>query len=44
MMIRNLDTARLRPLVEKLCSVPGPTARNELADFAAAHGVPIGRM
>jgi phosphotransferase system enzyme I (PtsP) len=44
MMIRNLDTKALRPVVEKLCGLAGATARNELADFAAAHDVPIGRM
>ena len=44
MMIRNLDIHELRPFVENLCAHPGPTARKELADFAAAHGIPIGRM
>jgi phosphotransferase system enzyme I (PtsP) len=43
MMIRSLDTRVLKPFVEKLCSLPGPTARAELTDFAAAHGVPTGR-
>ena len=43
MMIRNLDTRELKPFVEKLCGIAGPSARVELADFAAAHGVPIGR-
>jgi phosphotransferase system enzyme I (PtsP) len=44
MMIRNLDMQALRPFVDRLCAHAGPSARNELADFAAAHGVPIGRM
>jgi len=43
MMIRNLDTRALRPLVERLCDIAGPSARSELADFAASQGVPIGR-
>jgi len=42
MMIRNLDTRALRPVVEKLCATRGPSARAELTDFAARHGVPIG--
>ena len=44
MMIRNLDTRALKPLVEKLCGIGGPSARAELTDFAATHGVPIGRL
>jgi phosphotransferase system enzyme I (PtsP) len=44
MMIRNLDTNALRPFVEKLCAHSGPTARSQLADFAATHGIPVGRM
>ena len=43
MMIRNLDTRAIRPCVEKLCSLSGPSARAELAEFAEAHGVPVGR-
>src|SRR6185369_12392210 len=39
MMIRNLDTNALRPFVEKLCAHSGPTARSQLADFAATHGI-----
>jgi phosphotransferase system enzyme I (PtsP) len=44
MMIRNVDTRVLKPAVEKLASASGRSARAELADFAAAHGIPIGRM
>jgi signal transduction protein with GAF and PtsI domain len=43
MMIRNLDTRALKPLVESLCSIAAASARGELSDFAASHGVPIGR-
>ena len=43
-MIRNLDTRELKPLLEKLAASSERTARAELADFAAAHGVPIGRL
>ena len=43
MMIRNLDTAALKPVVERLCGTAAPSARAELIDFAATHGVPIGR-
>ena len=43
MMIRNLDTAALKPVVEKLCGTAAPSARAELLDFATTHGVPIGR-
>lgn len=42
MMIRNLDIRPLRPVLDRLCGVPGPSARAELIDFAASHGVPIG--
>jgi phosphotransferase system enzyme I (PtsP) len=42
MMIRNLDTRALRPLLERLCGVSAASARTELTDFAASHGVPIG--
>jgi phosphotransferase system enzyme I (PtsP) len=44
MMIRNLDTRSLKPAVEQLAAGSGRSARSELADFAAAHGVPIGRL
>ncbi len=44
MMIRSLDTRPLKPAVEKLAAGSGRSARAELADFAAAHGIPIGRM
>jgi phosphotransferase system enzyme I (PtsP) len=44
MMIRNLDTRVLKPVVEKLCGTGSPSTRTELADFAAVHGVPIGRL
>lgn len=44
MMIRNLDTRPLKPAVEKLAAASGRSARAELAEFAAAHGVPIGRL
>jgi phosphotransferase system enzyme I (PtsP) len=43
MMIRSLDTRLLRPIVEKLCGLAGPSVRGELIDFAGNHGVPIGR-
>jgi phosphotransferase system enzyme I (PtsP) len=43
MMIRNLDTTQLKPVIERLCGIDRPSARAELSDFAAAHGVPIGR-
>jgi phosphotransferase system enzyme I (PtsP) len=42
MMIRNLDTRPLRPLLERLCGLSAASARTELTDFAASHGVPIG--
>jgi signal transduction protein with GAF and PtsI domain len=42
MMIRNLDTRPLRPLLERLCGISAASARTELTDFAASHGVPIG--
>jgi len=42
MMIRNLDTRPLKPMIEKLCAITAPSARTQLADFAARHGVPIG--
>jgi phosphotransferase system enzyme I (PtsP) len=43
MMIRNLDTRALKPVIEKLCGASTASARAELVDFAATHGVPIGR-
>jgi phosphotransferase system enzyme I (PtsP) len=43
MMIRNLDTRALKPVIEKLCGTSTASARAELIDFAATHGVPIGR-
>jgi phosphotransferase system, enzyme I, PtsP len=43
-MIRNLDTRALKPMLEKLAAGSERSARTELADFAASHGVPIGRM
>ncbi len=43
MMIRNLDTTKLKPVIERLCGIERSSARSELSDFAAAHGVPIGR-
>ena len=43
MMIRNLDTRALKPVIEKLCGTNAASARAELIDFAASHGVPIGR-
>jgi phosphotransferase system enzyme I (PtsP) len=43
MMIRNLDTRAIAPCVERLCGLSGPSARAELAEFAEAHGVPVGR-
>jgi len=42
MMVRNLDTRTLRPVIEQLCAIPASSARPQLADFAARHGVPIG--
>jgi phosphotransferase system enzyme I (PtsP) len=44
MMIRSLDTRPLKGLVEKLCRISAPSARSELADFAATQGVLIGRV
>jgi len=43
MMIRNLDTRALKPVIEKLCGTNAASARAELIDFAGSHGVPIGR-
>ena len=40
----HIDTRVLRPAVEKFAEASGRSARSDLADFAAAHGVPIGRM
>ena len=42
-MIRNLDTRPLKPLIGELCALSRPSARAELVDFAAKHGVPVGR-
>ena len=42
MMIRNLDTRTLRPVVEQLCAITAQSARSELSEFAARHGVPVG--
>jgi hypothetical protein len=42
MMIRNLDTRPLKPILDRLCGIAGPSARTQLQDFAAGHGVPIG--
>jgi phosphotransferase system enzyme I (PtsP) len=42
MMIRNLDTRPLKPLLDELCNVPAASTRAELTDFAGRHGVPIG--
>jgi phosphotransferase system enzyme I (PtsP) len=42
MMIRNLDTRALRPVVEQLCAITAPSTRSQLSDFAARHGVPVG--
>jgi phosphotransferase system enzyme I (PtsP) len=44
MMIRSLDTRTLRPLVEGLCTMSAATVRAELAEFASAHGIPVGRI
>ena len=44
MMIRNLDTTTLKPVIELLCGIDRSSARSELSDFAAAHGIPVGRM
>jgi phosphotransferase system enzyme I (PtsP) len=43
MMIRSLDTRPLKPEIERLCAISGRSARNELAEFAAAHGVVLDR-
>jgi phosphotransferase system enzyme I (PtsP) len=43
-MIRNLDTRELKPVLATLAGGTERSARTELADFAAAHGVPIGRL
>jgi phosphotransferase system enzyme I (PtsP) len=44
MMIRSLDTRKLRPYVEELCAMSAATARAELVDFASTHGIPVGRV
>jgi phosphotransferase system, enzyme I, PtsP len=43
-MLRNLDTGALKPLLEKLSAGSVASPRGELAEFAAAHGIPIGRI
>jgi hypothetical protein len=43
MMIRSLDTRLLKPEVERLCGISGRSARDELANFAAANGVALDR-
>jgi phosphotransferase system, enzyme I, PtsP len=43
LMLRELDTRALRPVVENLCRVSAASARKPLTDFAAAHGIPIER-
>src|SRR5262249_49505640 len=43
-MIRNLDTRELKPMLERLASGSERSARTDLADFAASRGIPIGRM
>jgi phosphotransferase system enzyme I (PtsP) len=43
MMIRNLDTRALKPVIDRLCGTHAASARAELIDFAGSHGVPIGR-
>ena len=43
LMVRALDTHALRPVVENLCGVSAASARKPLAEFAAAHGIPIER-
>ena len=42
MMIRNLDTRPLKPVIDELCALTASSARPQLADFAARHGIPIG--
>jgi len=44
MMIRSLDTRLLRPFVEGLCAMSAATVRAELAEFAATHAIPVGRV
>lgn len=44
MMIRSLDTRKLKPFVEGLCAMSAATARAELVDFAATNGIPVGRV
>ena len=44
MMIRSLDTRTLRPFVHGLCAMSAASARAELAEFAAAHAIPVGRV
>ena len=44
MMIRSLDTRKLKPFVEGLCAMSAATARAELVDFATTHGIPVGRV
>jgi len=43
MMVRNLDTRALKPIVNRLCESAAPSVRVELSHFAENHGVPIGR-
>jgi phosphotransferase system enzyme I (PtsP) len=43
-MIRNLDTRELKPLLEKISTGGLQNSRGELGEFAAAHGIPIGRI
>jgi phosphotransferase system enzyme I (PtsP) len=44
MMIRSLDTRTLRPFVHGLCAMSAASARAELAEFASAHAIPVGRV
>ena len=37
-------TRALKPFVQGLCAMSAASARAELAEFAAAHGIPVGRF
>lgn len=43
-MIRNLDTRAIKSLLDRRSAAFDLNARSELAEFAATHGIPIGRI
>ena len=43
MMVRALDTRQLRPMLLELCRSTANSTRDVLAEFAHAHGIPVGR-